>query len=164
LGIPIDEVGPLSLSVDDEQLQERLALALGEVQGSLEEGGVLPLYATLSAVCDVLAKSQAMGLLRNGWSKAEILAAYCAGIAHQAALLVKRIGITGELTITGGVVKNIGVVRRLEKELGIDVAIPNLDPQLTGALGAALFAVDLLENRFKSAQSQKRNIRDDRRP
>lgn len=151
LGIPIEEAGPLSLTVDDKQIQERLASTQGDLQGNLDEGDTLPLYATLSAVCDVLARSQAMGLQREGWSKAEILAAYFSGIAHQAALLVKRVGITEKVVVTGGVAKNTGVVRRLENELSVDVVTTDLDPQLTGALGAALFASDLLEKSVKTA-------------
>ena len=54
--------------------------------------------------------------------------------------LVYRVGLEEDLTITGGVAKNIGVVTFLEKKLGIEAKKLPVDPQLMGALGAALSA------------------------
>ncbi|MCJ7522969.1 MAG: benzoyl-CoA reductase, bzd-type, subunit Q, partial [Dehalococcoidia bacterium] len=67
-------------------------------------------------------------------------------LAHQAALLVKRLGIEEGFAVTGGVAKNIGVVKRLEQELGIEAITVKPDPQITAALGAALFAHDFTRN------------------
>ena len=157
LAIPIEEVGAMSLSVDEEVLVERLSVPFDEREKIRDEmleeigaeilaqGGASPLSGALGVVCAVLAKTQAAGLLRNGWSKAEILAAYCAALAHQAALLVKRMGVQEELVITGGVARNIGVVKRLERELGIKAVVMRPDPQIAAALGAALYARDLGE-------------------
>ena len=138
LAVPIEEVAAMSLNVNDEQLQERLI-------SPLEEGGTLPLSCAINSVCAILAKSHATWLLSQGWTKEEILAAYHVAIAHQGAFLLERIGVIKEFAITGGVAKNLGVVRRLEKVLGIKAIIPEPSPQLTGALGAALFARDFLE-------------------
>ena len=158
LAIPIEEVGAMSLGVDEEVLEERLSVPFDKRENIhdemleeigeeiLAQGGASPLSGALGVVCAVLAKSQASGLLRNGWSKAEILAAYCAALAHQAALLVKRIGVQEEFVITGGVARNIGVVKRLEKELGIKAVVTPPDPQIAAALGAALYAADFLRD------------------
>jgi benzoyl-CoA reductase subunit A len=113
--------------------------------GHLLDGGLPPLGGALSVVCDVLAKSQASALLRNGWSKEEILAVHSAALAHQAAMLVKRLGIVGDLAVVGGVAKNVDVVWRLEKELGVKSVVLKPDPQLSAALGAALYARDFLQ-------------------
>jgi len=43
------------------------------------------------------------------------------------------------IVFSGGVAKNIGVIRALEEALGKEVAVPK-EPQITGALGAAVFA------------------------
>lgn len=65
-----------------------------------------------------------------------------------------RVGIEKDFIITGGIAKNIGVVRRLEKRMGLDAKIPE-EPQIVGALGAALFA----EERFQSgSQNEKRML------
>ena len=158
LGVRIEDVGAMSLGVEESELAERLTLPhdgreminddmLEEIaEEMLAQGGVSPLIGALGVVCSVLAKSQAAGLLRNGWSKPEILAAYCATLAHQAALLVKRLGVNETFIVTGGVAKNIGVVKRLEQELGIRAVVVEPDPQITAALGAALYAYDSIQN------------------
>ena len=61
-------------------------------------------------------------------------------MAHRVVSLLERIGVEPDFAITGGIAKNIGVVSRLEKELGIKALKPNYDTQIAGALGAALFA------------------------
>ena len=118
LGIPLTEMGTISLEADKE-------------------------YPNVSSTCVVFAKSEAIDLLRKGWSKSQVLAAYCAAIAHRVCTLIQRMGIIKEFAITGGIAKNIGVVKRLETELGIEAVTMNPDPQIVGALGAALFARDL---------------------
>ena len=168
LGVPVEDIGAISLTVADKKLEERLALPLDKrarvhdtvleeineepvTGGHLLDGGSPPLGGALSVVCDVMAKSQTAALLRNEWSKEEILAVYCAALAHQAAMLVKRIGAENDFAIAGGVAKNIGVVRRLEKELGIRAVVMKPDPQLSAALGAALYARDFLRKARKTA-------------
>jgi len=157
LDVPIEEVGPMSLSANEAELTKRLALPFddrGRIHDQLLEeiaeevvlqGGASPLSGALGVVCAVLAKSMATGLLRNGWSKAEILAAYCAALAHQAAMLARRLGIKEMLVVTGGVAKNVGVVKRLEAELGGKPVVMQPDPQIAAALGAALYAQDFAQ-------------------
>jgi activator of 2-hydroxyglutaryl-CoA dehydratase len=56
--------------------------------------------------------------------------------------MVNRVGIEEVVTLTGGVAKNEGVARALEERLGVKMFIPP-EPQIIGALGAALLARDL---------------------
>ncbi len=79
-----------------------------------------------------------------------MLAGYCAAVARRVASLLQRIGIEKEFTITGGIAKNSGLVKRIEKELGIEAAQLGCDPALVGAIGAALFAQDFLLERTPS--------------
>jgi len=80
----------------------------------------------------------------------EIMAAYCSAMAHRIIELLNRLGVKERFVITGGIAKNEGVVKRIEKELGIqtgqlvwnkkeyrDRGYP-FDTQLAGAIGAAL--------------------------
>jgi activator of 2-hydroxyglutaryl-CoA dehydratase len=62
--------------------------------------------------------------------------------------LLTKVGIEKDFAITGGVAKNIGIVSRLEKKLGIRPLEPKLDPILAGAIGAALFAKALYEKQI----------------
>jgi benzoyl-CoA reductase subunit A len=98
-----------------------------------------------------------MGLLEQGFPENEIIAAYCSAMAHRIMELLKRLGVKDKFVITGGIAKNEGVVKRLEKELGIKTAEKvwanqkyrkenyPFDTQLAGAIGAALFGQELLK-------------------
>jgi len=94
----------------------------------------------VSSTCVVFAKSEASALLRQGWPKNRVLAAYCSAMAHRVCSLLERIGVEKEFAITGGIAKNPGVVKRLEEELGIEGLKTETDTQIAGAVGAALFA------------------------
>ena len=124
LSIPIEEVGELSLSVDKEP-------------------------APVSSTCVVFAKSEASALLREGWPKNKVLAAYCAAMAHRVVTLLERVEVKRDFAITGGIGKNSGVVKRLERELGFEALKTDYDSQIAGALGAALFAQVLETKRRK---------------
>lgn len=126
LSVPIADMGAMSLDVPEEP-------------------------QPVSSTCVVFAKSEAMGLLREGWDKNKVLAAYCSAMAHRVVTLIERIGMEKEFAITGGIAKNIGVVTRLERELKITALKTNYDTQIAGALGGALFAKALYEKAQKKA-------------
>ncbi len=125
LSIPIQEVGELSLSVEEEP-------------------------EPVSSTCVVFAKSEASALLREGWPKNKVLAAYCSAMAHRIVTLLERIEVEKDFAITGGIGKNSGVVKRIEKELGMEALKSEYDSQIAGALGGALFAQALEKKRRKS--------------
>ncbi len=126
LQVHINDVGKMSLQVDEEP-------------------------EPVSSTCVVFAKSEAVGLLRKGWPKEKVLAAYCAAMAHRIVTLLLRLGIEENFAITGGIAKNIGVVKRIEDELKIKASESTIDPQLAGAIGAALFGKTLVEKERKKA-------------
>ena len=126
LQVHINDVGKMSLQVDEEP-------------------------EPVSSTCVVFAKSEAVGLLRKGWPKEKVLAAYCAAMAHRIVTLLLRLGIEEKFAITGGIAKNIGVVKRIEDELKIKASESTIDPQLAGAIGAALFGKALVEKERKKA-------------
>lgn len=105
----------------------------------------------VSSTCVVFAKSEAVALLRKGWSKDMVLAAYCSAMAHRVVTLLERLGVENDFAITGGITKNIGVVSRIEKELSITAPEPTVDPQLAGAIGGALFGKALVEKQRRKA-------------
>jgi predicted CoA-substrate-specific enzyme activase len=73
----------------------------------------------VSCTCVAFAKTEAMGLLRKGWSKEKVLAAYTRAMAVRMANLINRVGLERELVVTGGQSKNIGIVSRIEENLGV---------------------------------------------
>lgn len=126
LAVPIEEIGGKSLEVEQEP-------------------------PPVSSTCVVFAKSEATGLLRKGWPKNNVIAAYCSAMAHRVFTLLERLGMEKDFAITGGIGKNIGVVSRIEKELGINALPAKFDTQIAGAVGAALFAKAVVEKERKAA-------------
>jgi activator of 2-hydroxyglutaryl-CoA dehydratase len=56
--------------------------------------------------------------------------------------MVRRLKIEPDVVLTGGVAKNIGVVKGMEENLGCKISVPE-NPVLSGALGAALLSKEL---------------------
>ncbi|MFX1571580.1 MAG: acyl-CoA dehydratase activase [Promethearchaeota archaeon] len=115
----------------------------------LEELGPISLQsknqAKITAQCSVFAETEVVSLMADGIEVADIVAGIHDAIASRILSLVYRVGLEEDLTITGGVAKNIGVVTYLEKKIGIKAQKLPVDPQIIGALGAALIAKEQLQ-------------------
>lgn len=97
--------------------------------------------AHVSSTCTVFAESEVISLLSAGTPKADIIAGVHKSVASKAGSLVLRIGLQEDVVMSGGVAQNRGVVKAMEAELKVPVQVaPN--PQIVGALGAALFAYE----------------------
>jgi bzd-type benzoyl-CoA reductase Q subunit len=120
LGIPVTEVGDRSFQVKEEP-------------------------EAVSSTCVVYAKSEATGLLRQGWTTEQVLAAYCRAMAERIYALIERIGVEPEFAVTGGMAKNRGVIDRLMPMIGLRPAETEWDTQIAGALGGALFGYALCQ-------------------
>jgi benzoyl-CoA reductase subunit A len=99
--------------------------------------------ATITSTCVLFARSEVMELLRNGVHKNDILAGACDALASRVLSLMGRSEMEMDLVISGGIAKNRGITKRIEKRLAVEAKIPE-EPQIIGALGAALFAKDAL--------------------
>lgn len=97
-----------------------------------------------NTVCAVFAKSDAIHYFRQGVQKSDILAGLNEAIAMRCLTLLKRITIVKDFAITGGIAKNSGMVNKLAEKVGLTPLL-SPDPQLIGAIGAALFAHDRIE-------------------
>ena len=106
----------------------------------------------VSSVCVVFAKSEALALLKAGYTKNKVIAAYCQAMAERVVALLERIGVEKEFFITGGIAKNQGVVKRIEKLLGIEAIETKIDSQIAGGLGAALFGYTLVQKQGAAAK------------
>lgn len=120
---------------------------MGEKSLSVKEEPQLP----VSTTCRTFANTEAIGLLRGGAKENEMLATYLYAVAFRLFSLVGRIDPKEGLAFTGGVAKNSGVVKRLEGYLKMTALTSKYDPQLAGAIGAALFAGALIEKSQKVA-------------
>ncbi len=81
----------------------------------------------------------------KGLAGNDILAGACNALSKRIVQLIDRLGVTPAFTISGGVAKNIGVVKRLEEQLDLRARIAS-EPQIVGALGAALYAKERLNS------------------
>lgn len=130
LRIPIADVGPMSLSVDEEP-------------------------PPVSNKCVIFAKSEASAMLRQGHSREVVLAAYCGAMAQRVHDLLEQVGIEPDFAITGGIAKNSGVVSRIEKVIGLKSVRSDIDFQLAGAIGGALSGRALEQK--KRAKAKRKN-------
>jgi len=119
LGVSINEVGALSYEFPNEEPE------------------------AVSNTCVVYAKTEAIGLLRKGWGKEEVLAAYCKSMADKIYSVIERVGVKPEFAVTGGMAKNCGVIDRVMALVGMKRMETDWDTQIAGAVGAALFGYAL---------------------
>jgi len=126
--VPITEIGPKSLEVEKDPEPS-------------------------STTCYNFAQSEAVGLMRPGYKEQEygeneIFASYLFTIAWRALSTIGKIApldigdikLEEKIGFTGGLAKNPGITKRLERELKIVATEPKHDPMLAGAIGAALLA------------------------
>lgn len=96
---------------------------------------------TISSMCTVFAESEVISLIADNHSEADIIHGLNKSIAAKTASMVSRAKGGGPYMMTGGVARNLGVVHALEERLGESLFITE-NPDLCGALGAALFAAE----------------------
>ncbi len=123
MGIALDEVGPLSLE------------------------GKYPVK--IATVCTVFVESDILSYLSMGKRPEDILSGVHLAIAKRTVSLARRVALEPEITMTGGVARNLGMIRALEEILGTRLQV-SPDSHFIGAIGAALFALEKLDQSFES--------------
>lgn len=118
LGLRIEEVGPVALTSKDP--------------------------CEISSTCTVFAETEIISQRARGRAREDLIAGALKSIAKRVSIMASSVGLAKEVVFTGGVAKNIGVKKALEEAFGVDILVPE-EPQIIGALGAALFADDELE-------------------
>jgi predicted CoA-substrate-specific enzyme activase len=124
----------------------RFLSAAADVTGvSLDDIGPLSLQAKtpvrLTSVCTVFVESDIMSYLAQRKTVEDILGGVHKAIATRTMSLVRRVGVEEEITFTGGVSRNTGMVRALGDVLGRPINVSD-QGHYVGALGAALFALE----------------------
>ncbi|MDR0656033.1 MAG: acyl-CoA dehydratase activase [Treponema sp.] len=114
---------------------------------SLEDLGPLALKATdvlpVSSTCTVFAESETISLLARGEKPENIIIGIHHAIANRINGMFARVGVENDVFFSGGVAKNVGMRKALEDVMKINLVKPKYDPQLAGALGAAVIASEL---------------------
>lgn len=139
--------------VEDFTMNDKCAAGTGRFLGAasyalempLSELGALALKSTnpvrITTTCTVFAESEIISHLAKGNLPEDVLMGVHRAIASRCASLAQRVGVVSEVTFTGGVSRNVAMVKLLEEELRTPL---NVSPEahFCGALGAALFAHD----------------------
>jgi len=108
----------------------------------------------ISTTCTVFAESEVLSWLGKGKKLPDILWGVHQSIATRTIGLVRRVGLEEKITFTGGVTRNVAMVKALEDRLGTRLNV-NEQAHYMGALGAALFALDhILDSRKPAANSE----------
>ena len=155
-GINVDEDG----SVVDFGMNDKCAAGTGrffEIMAScfemnLEEFSDLSLKAKkvvpITSQCSVFAETEVISLLAQKKPAADIAAGIQMSVAKRCFVMIKRVGLEEEVTVTGGCARNEGLLLALEKCLKVKIVKLDVDPQLMGALGAAVFAYQKILVKF----------------
>ncbi len=109
---------------------------------------------TLSNQCVVFAETEIISLVNDGAEIPDIIRALHNAVANRAAALAKSITIEGDIVMSGGVARNGGMFEALTAALGRDI-IKVDNPQINGAIGAALMAMDSVRGRTAKNVSRK---------
>jgi predicted CoA-substrate-specific enzyme activase len=98
---------------------------------------------TLASTCTVWAQADVIKYINSGVPVADIGAGINGAMAKRVAILANTVKPEGDILMTGGGAKNTGVVSTLEKLLGRKIKkTRKADPQIAGAIGAALFSME----------------------
>ena len=126
-----------------EGIAQTLKVKLDDL-GELALSGQNPV--TINSTCTVYTQFDVMHLIVEGVEKPDIAAGVAQTMATRMHKLLRKVGIKKEVAITGGVAKNQGVIKYLEELIkGQIFQFRDIDPQIMGALGAALFAREEME-------------------
>lgn len=115
LAVPLDQMGTVAMETDEE--------------------------VGISSTCTVFAESEIISLIAHGVPVPEILRGLHRSLIQRVVAMVNSVGFAPPLMLSGGVVQNPLVANMFSEELSTEVILPQ-HPQLMGALGAALLALD----------------------
>jgi predicted CoA-substrate-specific enzyme activase len=101
---------------------------------------------TISSMCTVFAESEVVSLIADNKQIGDIVHGLNKSVASKTLNLVNRVGAESRYMMTGGGARNKGVVECIEEQLGEKIFVPEI-PDLCGAVGAALFALDAAADR-----------------
>jgi predicted CoA-substrate-specific enzyme activase len=110
---------------------------------SMDEMGPLALQSKepcrISSTCTVFAETEVVVLRARGKDRRDLIAGVHKAVASRVAAMATNLICRPDAVFTGGVAKNTGVKKYLEKEFKRKFLVPD-EPQIIGALGAALIA------------------------
>ena len=113
---------------------------------------------TITSPCTVFIQQEIAIHLSNGVPIQEIVAGLHAVIASKVVKMAGSLKVKPDVVFTGGVAKNIGVVKALEENLGCKILVPQ-EPLLTGASGAALIGKEIFFKAIADGKTIQKSTR-----
>ena len=117
LGIMLEDVGPLSCEAKNPE--------------------------AVSSICAVLAETDVINMVSRGIARSDILKGIHLSMAGRYTKLLRSIGASGDVAITGGLAADIGLCRALEEKIDEEKIAMRVrthpDSIYAGAIGAALW-------------------------
>ena len=129
-----------------------LEVIAGVLDLTITEAGATSLNSKdpckIGSTCTIFAESEVISLRAEGRSREDLLAGINKAMAHRVAIMGKSIGFKTDVVFSGGVAKNLGIKKAMEETIGLPVLVPD-EPQIIGALGAAILAETVYSNHDK---------------
>ncbi|MFC1962201.1 acyl-CoA dehydratase activase [Chloroflexota bacterium] len=165
-GLKLDSTGKLVNFVMNDRCAAgtgRYLEVIAQMLGlKLDDLGNLSLKAEkkikVSNTCTIFAQQEVNARIAEGIPIEDIIAGLHDAIASRAVAMLKRLKIEPEVVFTGGVAKNIGVVKAVSENLGREALVPG-DPLISGALGAALLGKEIAEKALATGEPLPRGER-----
>jgi predicted CoA-substrate-specific enzyme activase len=114
LGMDVEEFGPHALTTDGQAVR-------------------------ISSMCTVFAESEVVSLIARGEDSHRVALGLHQAIVDRVGGMVRRVGVSQRFVFAGGVARNPCLQRLFGEAFGVPLTVPD-DPQIVGALGAALYA------------------------
>jgi predicted CoA-substrate-specific enzyme activase len=116
-------------------------------------GSVKPV--SLASQCSVFAESEVITMINEGADLPDIVAGINNAVAGRLAAMVGRVGMVEDVVLTGGCAKNDGLAKALEQRLKVKIKKLPMDPQVAGAIGAALIASEKVAQQTQASSVSK---------
>ncbi|MFH1910466.1 MAG: acyl-CoA dehydratase activase [Pseudomonadota bacterium] len=112
----------------------------------------------ISSTCTIFAEQEIVSKIADGVPIEDILAGLHEAIASRVFHMAEKMKIEKDVAMTGGVAKNVGMVKALEDQLGFPVLIAR-EPLLTGAIGAAILGKELVIKALEKGEAIEKGAR-----
>ncbi|MBU2026504.1 MAG: 2-hydroxyglutaryl-CoA dehydratase [Proteobacteria bacterium] len=112
----------------------------------------------ISSTCTIFAEQEIVSKIADGVPIEDILAGLHEAIASRVFHMAEKMKIEKDVALTGGVAKNVGMVKALEDQLGFPVLIAR-EPLLTGAIGAAILGKELVIKALEKGEAIEKGAR-----
>lgn len=93
----------------------------------------------MNAQCVIFAESEVVSLIHSKIPKAEIARSVHEAMASRISSMTRTVGVEKDVALVGGIARNPGFIKCLEKDLDVQIMLPE-EPEYVGALGAAISA------------------------